>query len=160
MINPADPTKITPPEGSPNKGSSSRFILSLQCGMVMFACAAGYGGYITWETHSLPNFPFAILYGIPAVATIFFIVAGELIPGLFAPKRLAFPLTLTLPMVFNAFILLAATLITSTGNSLIAPFEQLKVARLWQSPAVLCLVGICQILCLSALASLKSGSVE
>jgi len=161
MINPVDPiTQKIPPELSGKRSSRERVVLSFQCGLTMYACAAGYGGYFAWLHPKHTNLPLGVLLGIPAVAAVAFIASAEIFPNLLAPRRLVFPLPITLPLVFNSFIFLTTILLISTGNSLIAPYEQLADARFWEMPGVLCLLTISQIVCLSALAALKSGPVD
>jgi hypothetical protein len=161
MTNQVDPiSKKTPHEKHGKRESRQRFSLSLSCGLTMFACAAGYGGYFAWLNPNHISSPAGVLLGVPAVGAVAFVLAAEVFPNVLAPRRLCFPLTVTLPFVFNAFIFLISILLTNTGNSLIAPYEQLSEARFWQMPGVLCLLTFSQIVCLSALAALKSGPVD
>ncbi|MDR3690541.1 MAG: hypothetical protein P4L46_14280 [Fimbriimonas sp.] len=161
MTHPVDPNNpTTSPDGAVPAQAPKRFAVSLPCGITMFGCAAGYGGYFAWFKGAHGSVPVDILLGVPAIATIAFVLAGEAFPPLLASQRIGFPLTVTLPIVFNSFVFLTAILLTSTGNSLIAPYEQLAVAKFWQMPGVLALVTFTQIVCLSALAILKRGQTS
>ena len=138
----------------------NRFSLACTCGLTMYACAAGYGGYFVFRGSSSPTQYLGVILGLPAVATILFLLTAFNIPGLLAPGRIAFPLNLTLPPVFAAYVVLTVMLLTSTGSSLIIPFDRLRVALFWTSPAVLILVTLSQILCLTALTKLKAEPVD
>jgi len=138
----------------------SRFYLACLCGMTMYACAAGYGGYVVLRSSSTPGMYIGIVLGLPAVATALFLVTSLAVPSLLAPRRLVFPLNVTLPPVFAAFLLLTVMLLTSTGNSLILPYDRLRAAMFWASPSVLVLVTLSQVLCLTVLAMLKSQPVD
>ncbi len=137
-----------------NKKITDQFTLACTSGLVMFACAAGYGGYFFLRNFAKPGMYLGVILGLPAIATILFLLTTLLIPGLLAPKRLVFPLTVTLPLVFTALLLLTVMLLTSTGNGLIIPFDRLRVAKFWEMPAVLTLVAMSQIACLTVLAAL------
>ena len=139
---------------------TSRFALASTCGLIMYACAAGYGGYFVLRDSSTPRVYLGVILGLPAVAMAFFLVASLLIPSLLAPRRMAFPLNFTLPPVFAAFTVLSVMLLTSTGNSLIVPYDRVRAAMFWASPFVLLLVTISQVLCLTLLTLLKSKPVD
>ena len=126
----------------------------------MFGCAGGYGGYFAYSNSKASHLPWGVLIGIPAIAAMLFVLVSELFRGLFAPRKLTFPLPITLPIVYLSLVFMTATLLTSTGNSLIAPFEQIRIAKFWSTPSVLCLVAFSQIVCLSAMAMLKNGPVD
>ena len=160
MNNPVDPTTKSQPEDPQSRDLGSRFSLALQCSLVMFGCAGGYGGYIAYTKSNSDRLPWGVLIGIPAIAGMLFVLLSELIRSLFAPRKLIFPLPLTLPTVYLSLVYLTATMLTSTGNSLIAPFEQIRIARFWSTPSVLCLVAFSQVVCLSAMAMLKKGPVD
>jgi hypothetical protein len=101
-----------------------------------------------------------IILGLPAVATALFLATAIAVPGLLAPKKLVFPLNLTLPLVFASYVVLTVMLLTSTGSSLIVPYDRLRVAMFWASPSVLILVTLSQVLCLTMLSMFKSQPVE
>ena len=142
----------------PEVGSS--FALASTCGLVMYACSAGYGGYFVLRGSSTPHNYLGIILGIPAVAMAFFMVTTLIVPNLLAPRRVTFPLNLTLPPVFAAFTVLSVMLLTSTGNSLIVPYDRVRAAMFWASPYVLILVTISQVLCLTLLSLLKTKPVD
>jgi hypothetical protein len=126
----------------------------------MYACAAGYGGYFIFRGSSSPMQYLGIILGLPAFATILYVLTAFNVPGLLAPGRLIYPLNLTLPIVFAAFVVLAEMLLTSTGSSIIIPMEKMRIATFWTSPKVLFLVTLSQILCLTALTKLRGESVD
>jgi len=101
-----------------------------------------------------------VILGIPAFATILFLLTAFRVSGLLAPGRIAYPLNITLPPVFAAYLVLTVLLLTSTGSSLIIPFDRLKAAMFWISPTVLGLVTFSQFLCLTALTKLKAEPVD
>ena len=139
---------------------ASRLSLACTCGATMYACAAGYGGYMVLRNPGAPKGVLGVILGIPAIATIIFLIASLAIPNLLAPKRISFPLNVTLPPVFGAFTLLTVMLFTSTGNSLVIPYERVNAAMFWANPWVLVLVTLSQILCLTGLAMLKGEPSE
>ncbi len=139
---------------------ASRLSLACTCGATMYACAAGYGGYVLLRTTSAPKGIWGVILGIPAIATILFLVASLALPNLLAPKRIVFPLNVTLPPVFGALVLLTVMLFTSTGSSLVLPYDRVKAAMFWANPWVLVLVTLSQILCLTGLAMLKGEPAE
>ena len=147
-------------ETNDEKDLSLQVKLSVQCAAVMFGCSAGYAGYFAWRAPRGMAIPLAVLVGIPFLAVFLFILLAQMCRDLLAPRALVFPLTITLPIVFNALVFIAAVLLSTTGNSLIAPFEQIRIAEFWMSPGVLSLVTFSQIVCLSALAALKKGPVD
>jgi hypothetical protein len=142
-----------PPQGN-------RFTLAFTCAIVMYACAAGYGGYFVLHGSTSPLQYLGVILGLPAFASILFLLTAFNIPGLLAPGRLVFPLNLTLPPVFAAYLVLTKMLLTSTGSSIIIPFEKLRVASFWTKPEVLILVMASQMVCLTALTKLRSESVD
>lgn len=139
---------------------ANRIHLAVTCALVLYACAAGYGGYFLVRLSASPLHYVGVILGLPALATALFLLTAFNVPGLLAPGRLIYPLNLTLPLVFAAYVVLAEMLLTSTGSSLIIPFEKLRVASFWTSPKVLILVTVSQILCLTALTKLKGESVD
>jgi len=146
---------------NPNsQAQGSRFSLACTCGLVMYACAAGYGGYFLYRGSTSPGHYVGIILGLPALATVFFLLTAFNVPGLLAPGRLVFPLNITLPLVYAAFVVLTEMLLTSTGSSLIIPFDRMRVAALWATPEALLLVAFSQCLCLTGLAMLKAEPVD
>jgi hypothetical protein len=138
----------------------NRLALACTSALVLFACAAGYGGYFVYRGTPTPGHYLGVILGLPALATLLFLVAAFNVPGLLAPGRLVFPLNITLPLVFAAFVVLTEMLLTSTGSSLIIPVDRIRVATFWISPNVLVLVTFSQMVCLTALAKLKAEPVD
>jgi len=161
MSNPLDPTNQTKRSNESNKPVRfDRFVLACQCGLILYACCAGYGAYMVWHSNPSSKASYGIVLGFPAIATLVFLAVSMIVPGLYAPRRMKFPLNFTLPLVYTSLLILTVILCTSTGNSLILPFEQLKIAKFWLSPAVLALLVFSQVVCLSAMVILKSESVD
>jgi len=152
-----DQTNLTKPE-EPLVGD--RFSTACTCGLIMYACAAGYGAYFVIRSTSTPSMYLGVILGLPAVATVLFLLTSFAVPSLLAPRRMAFPLNLTLPFVYAAFVVLTVMLLTSTGSSLIIPFDRLRAAEFWKQPAVLALVTFSQIVCLTALTKLNAEPVD
>jgi len=115
---------------------------------------------MVWHSNPSSKASYGIVLGFPAIATLVFLAVSMIVPGLYAPRRMKFPLNFTLPLVYTSLLILTVILCTSTGNSLILPFEQLKIAKFWLSPAVLALLVFSQVVCLSAMVILKSESVD
>ena len=139
---------------------ADRFSLACVSGLTMYACAAGYGAFIVYNSSSRPGVYLGVVLGLPAIAAIMFLITAFSVPSLLAPKRLVYPLNVTLPLVFAAYVVLTGMLLTSTGSSLIIPFDKLRVALFWLSPRVLILVTLSQIACLTALTKLKAEPVD
>lgn len=143
--------------GPPVRG---RFRLAVTCAITMYACAAVYGAYFVFTGSSRPTHFLAIVLGLPAIAACLFILTAANVPGLLAPGRLVFPLNLTLPPVFAAFLILLVLLLTKTDSGLIVPFEKLRAVQFWTSKEVLTVVTLSQIICLTALTKLKGEPVD
>jgi hypothetical protein len=126
----------------------------------MYACAAGYGGYFVFRGTTTPTHFLAVILGIPALATLLYLLTAINVPGLLAPGKLVYPLNITLPPVFAAYVVLTEMLLTSTGSSLIVPFDRIRVAMFWTSPKVLVIVTLSQVLCLTALTKLNAEPVD
>jgi hypothetical protein len=115
----------------------------------MYVCAAAYGAYMVYRNVAVPKQVLGIVLFVPAFASILFLLVAMVFPNLLAPKRLVFPLNVTLPPVYGALVLLTVMLFTSTGNSLVVPYDKLRAATFWANPWVLVLVTLGQILCLT-----------
>ena len=158
---PADPTSRTarPDRFSP-VAVRNRVLLACKCSAIMYACAAGYGGYFVWHSGLKSLAPYMVILGLPLVAALVFVGIAAIIPNLLAPGRVTFPLNLTLPFVFGALVFITVPLFTSTGNAIIVPHQQLLTARFWSSPPILGLVGFSQAICLTAMAMLSGETVH
>ena len=137
-----------------------RFSLACVCAFTMYACAAAYGAFFVYRSSATPGLYLGVILGLPALAAILFIFTAVLVPNLLAPRRLVFPLNLTLPPVYAAYVVLSVMLLTSTGSSLILPYDRIRAALFWTRPGILILVTLSQILCLSVLALFRSQPVD
>ena len=141
-------------------GFAKRMSLASRCALPMYACSAGYGGYVVFKDSSTPGSYLGIILGLPAIAMALMVILTATVPDLLAPQKLVFPLNITLPLVFSSLLLLTVLLLTSTGSSLIIAHDRLRVAMFWANPTVIFLVTLSQILCLTVLALFKAEPVD
>lgn len=90
-----------------------------------------------------------IVLGLPISAALLYVAIGIIVPGLFARRRLAFPLNVTLPIVYASLLVLSVLLWTSPGNALVAVNEVVRPARVWLTPYELVRLGLLQALALT-----------
>jgi|GEM_PF-2206498 len=131
--------------------------LALTCAGVLYGVASAVGAGLLWTNGVRDVLSFMVVLGVAASATILFIVAGLTVPNLFAVGRIAFPLNLTLPVVYVLLLVVSVLLWTSTGSALVLVPEPLLPARLWAVPKVLGMTAVLQCVMLSGLAAISKG---
>jgi len=126
-----------------------RLSFLVQTAALLFLCAAG-AGYILVD-RSLLRSPqeYAIFLGPPASASLLFVAAGVGFPHLLSPGRLAFPLNLTLPIVFPMLIRVSVILWASPSSAVFRAFDPLMPALSWTNAGPLALSALIQAIVLS-----------
>ncbi|MGV3614642.1 MAG: hypothetical protein ACO1SV_04820 [Fimbriimonas sp.] len=126
----------------------------------MFSVAAAFG-YVRLRQMGVMGFePTVVVLALPISATLLYVLMTFLVPSLLAPGRIAFPLNLTLPVVYAALTVASVVLWTTTGSAVFQVPDVLQVAQLWKQPATLVIVGIGQAITLTALGFLSRKPSE
>jgi hypothetical protein len=138
--------------------ASDRFALAMECAVILFLCAAIPGAFWVWRHGGQGMLAYSPAVGLPGGAALIFIAVGVTVSGLFAVDRIAFPLNVTLPIVFTTLLLATHaiwTQITTRGSSIAALPEGLREADVWAHPGLLGLTVFLQFAALSGVAVLK-----
>lgn len=93
-----------------------------------------------------------VALAMPASATLLFGLVGIAVPGLFATKRLRFPLPLTLPLVYATLLVVSVVLWTTQARPLFSVPQALRIAGFWTEGQTLSILVVAQALTLSILA--------
>lgn len=143
----ANPEKGDKPEGRGDRGD--RISLVVQTAAILFLCAAtaGYVLFDRAELHDLQRV--AIFLGPPASAALLFVAAALGFPNLLAPGRIAFPLNLTLPIVFVLLIRVSVILWATQSSAVFRAFDPLIPALSWVGIGPLFVSAMLQCLVLS-----------
>jgi hypothetical protein len=123
--------------------------LSGMSGVIMFCCAAAVGAYHVRTSGIVGPLPYIFVIGVPCLTVLTFLFVSALVPKLYAPGRLVFPLTISLPIIFCLLLVVSAVLWSSTGNSLVRPNPALDVLAVWFSPTILVLLAAIQFVALT-----------
>jgi hypothetical protein len=132
----------------PEKKPSIVWIAFLS-GILLFYCAAALGCYLVWQTKPENITPYMLAIAIPFFSLLPFWMISSAVPNLYALRKLKFPITLTLPIVYTVILVLSATLWGNTGNSLVRPNPVLDALSMWFNPVLLLLLIILQFVVLS-----------
>lgn len=126
--------------------------LAAQLGAVLFLIAAVVG-YLCLDRSQFNSWQdLAVLAGPVASASLLFVAAAMFAPGLLAPRRLAFPLNVTLPIVFAALVRASVVLWLSPQSAVFATQEALRPAMVWTRPFPLIYAAVAQCFVLSCFA--------
>lgn len=117
----------------------------------LLVCAVGVGFVHVRGLIAPDPLAFVFIAGVAASASVLMMMLSAAISGLFGDGPPAFPRTVTLPVVFQALLLLCATLWTTPGNALVLPHDALSVVLLWSNPGVLVVLALIQVAALSLL---------
>lgn len=132
----------------------SESVVRFQAAAVLLATALGYavmGLRIPRDTNVSP----VVLFALPGVATLMFLLVTYLVPSVLAPRRIAFPLNVTLPVIYCTVLVVCVTLFTSSGTALFQVADALMLGRIWAQPGVLAQVAVSQMCALTVLAALS-----
>jgi hypothetical protein len=84
-----------------------------------------------WRIGATSILDWGVSLSIPSAAILLYWLVSLLVPSLYAPRRLVFPLNLTLPAVYVSLMVLCVALGTRVGSALVALPEPMQLmARL------------------------------
>jgi hypothetical protein len=135
-----------------------RINLAFAIAFVLYATSAGVG---YWQIPPNPENRFeslAVVLGVPATASLLFLLVSTLVPSLLGPGRLQFPLTITLPLVYTVMNIVATRMWTTMSSVILELPPVLALATLWHRPATLGIAFTLQILVLTLWAAVKRPS--
>jgi hypothetical protein len=124
-------------------------------GVTMFFCAAAIGIFHLRSAGVQDTPPYAFVLAVPFMTVLAFMFVSALVPSLYAPGRLVFPLTISLPIIYCLLLIVSAVLWSSSGNSLVRPNAALDVLAIWFSPTILLLLAVIQFVALTLIGKLS-----
>jgi hypothetical protein len=132
--------------------------LILETSSALFICGAAFAviSLFIRGIHDLTGL--VVATSLPAAASLLLLIAALLAPGIYAVRRLAFPLNVTLPLIHGSMIFMLAEL-TKGSFGMEQPPSKLMPALAWDSLPFLALSVAFQIVLLSLLAAMK-GPVQ
>lgn len=132
--------------------------LILETSSALFICGAAFAviSLFIRGIHDLTAL--VVATSLPAAASLLLLIAALLAPGIYAVRRLAFPLNVTLPLIHGSIIFMLAEL-TKGSFGMEQPPSKLMPALAWDSLPFLALAVVFQIVLLSLLSAMK-GPVQ
>jgi hypothetical protein len=130
------------------------FYLVAEATSTLFATSMFLAVFKIWRDGAFPIGYYAVALSVPALASMTLLGLGLSFPSLFAVRKIAFPLNLTLPLIHVSLMAVFMELI-QTGIGLIRLPETLQGVTLWANPRMLFLSMFAQFLVLSALGLLR-----
>lgn len=128
--------------------------LILETSSALFLCGAGFA-VISLFLHGVRDFTALIVAtSLPAAASLLLLVASLFAPGIYAVRRLSFPLNFTLPLIHGSLVFMLAEL-TKGSFGMEAPPKALLPALAWDNLPFLLLAVVFQVVLLSALTAIK-----
>jgi len=137
---------------SPQLKTGDRLSLLVQVAAFLFLCAAGTGYALIDRSLIRSSEEVAIFLGPPASAALLFVASGLGFPNLMSPGRLAFPLNLTLPVVFALLIRVSVILWASPSSAAFRTLDPLMPALSWAQAGPLAISALVQCAILSVFA--------
>lgn len=123
----------------------ARLALALDCAALLFPPAAGLGALHVWQRGAGGVFAYLTVIALAAAAALLFVFIALVVPGLLAVGRIAFPLNLTLPLVYGLLLLTLHHLwLASWGGGVLALPEAARRADVWSRPSLIGLVMLVQ----------------
>lgn len=128
--------------------------LILETSSALFICGAGFAviSFFVRGVHDI--IPLIVATSLPAAASLLLLISSLLVPGIYAVRRLAFPLNLTLPLIHGSMVFMLAEL-TKGSFGMEEPPKALLPALVWDNLPFLLLAVIFQVVLLTALAAMK-----
>lgn len=117
----------------------------------MMLCAAGACLSHLWKSGPLTLQIASVALIVPAMSTVLYLGTSLGVPDLYALNRLRFPLTVTLPLIYTAMLLLSATLISRVGLSITRMPDTFAAINVWADWWVLAITFAAGAICLSLL---------
>lgn len=141
-----------------SKASQSPIDLILETSSVLFLCGTAFAvfSFITRGTASL--IPLVIAASLPAAASLLLVIAGIMFPAIYAVRRLAFPLNITLPLMHCSMVFMLAELTRGSFGLERLP-ELLVPALAWGDVRFLALACLGQVIVLSLMVGLKGSTL-
>ena len=124
--------------------STQQIAVIFQSAAVLFGCAAAFGIARLQQLPTREPGSTLVVMALPISATLLFLLVAFLVPSLTATQRLAFPLNVTLPLVFGAMTVVSVVLWTTTGSALFQVPGVLRLAETWSHPFSLVVVAAAQ----------------
>ncbi len=138
---------------------ADRFGFVVQTAALLFFCS-GLGGAFVAMREEYKAFPaLAIFLGPPAAGAVLFIGAVLGFPDLLGGGRIAFPMNLTLPIVFALLTRVALVVWASQSSAAFRPFDPIVPALVWQETTPLIAAALVQCAVLSGIAALAKRRV-
>lgn len=147
------PSNSRPVDRKPDSGD--RLGLVVQLAAILFVCAAASGLYLL-RGGGATFTGMWIVMGPPASAGLLFVGSTLLFPNLLAPGRIAFPLNVTLPIVYALLTRVSVVLWASPASAAFAPYDPMVPALIWSRTDALAVVALLQCAVLSAVVVAKS----
>lgn len=135
--------------------TTNRLFLAVQLGAILFVCSAAFGVFQTSRLSPGNSLAYVFVLGIPASATILFILLATLLPGLLAVQGIKFPLNVTLPVVFAALTLASVVFWTTPNLALINQVEIQTYGLIWKQPLQLGVAALAQMGILTFLTAVR-----
>lgn len=128
--------------------------LILETSSALFLCGAAFAICSLIIRNMRDVTVLVVATSLPAAASLLMLVAALVVPGIYAVRRLAFPLNLTLPLVHGSLVFMLAELTRgSFGMESMPPI--FRSALLWGEPAFVSLAVVLQVFVLSMLILIK-----
>lgn len=140
------------------KENHTPFDLILETASILFFCAAAFAVVSLLRQNIRTPISLIVATSLPAAAALLLVIAALIVPGVYAVKKLSFPLNITLPLLHGSLIFMLAEL-TRGSFGLEQPPEPLQPALAWSDVRFLALAVIGQFLVLSLLIGIRGGAV-
>ena len=131
--------------------------LILETSSVLFFCGAAYAVFALYRQGITSAIELIVATSLPAAASLLLLFAAFVVPGLYAVRRLAFPLNITLPLLHGAMVFMLAEL-TRGSFGLESPPKQLVPALAWSDVVFLGLAVVLQVVVLTFMLWIKAGT--
>ncbi len=128
--------------------------LILETSSALFICGAGFAVISLFLRGIHDVIPLIVATSLPAAASLLLLISSLLVPGIYAIRRLAFPLNLTLPLIHGSMVFMLAEL-TKGSFGMEEPPRALLPALAWDNLSFLLMAVLFQIGLLTALAAMK-----
>ncbi|MEA2553372.1 MAG: hypothetical protein QOJ65_1548 [Fimbriimonadaceae bacterium] len=129
--------------------------LILETSSILFLCGAAIAVFSLRNTGVFTPIPLIVATSLPAAASLLLLVAALIMPGIYAVRKMSFPLNLTLPVIHCSLIFMLAEL-TRGSFGLINPPDALKPALMWEDPRFLGMAFAAQVILLSGIVAVKN----
>lgn len=131
-----------------------RLALVCECSAVLMVCAVAVAAVRFALLHMPFGAGFTVALAMPAGAALALIALGLSVPWLTATRRVAFPLTVTLPACFVALVIALVALTATSPTTIQVVPASLRPVLLWRRPDFLVPTAALQVLALSAVAQI------